>query len=197
MQRIGLAYSHVALFQLREKRLLATLAIEMQKAKLTKDREAIFQVWMHEQSDLVQALARAYADRFALEQLTEAAEHLAIPEVNQLKELYALSTLDEHMAWYLMEGLMTPRSARRVKEKINALIRELSDHAESLLDAFKIPEHMIYAPIAGSWQDFNDKDSDNQGEPFANADHLSRPPRVSAATTLGECGGRLNEGAGD
>lgn len=174
VQRIGLAYSHAALFQLREKRLLAALAIEMQKAKLTKDREAIFQVWMHEQSDLVQAFARAYADRFALEQLTEAAEKLAIPELDRLKELYTLLILDEHMAWYLMEGLMTPRSARRIKEKINALIRELSDHAESLLAAFKIPEHMIYAPVAGNWQEFNDKGSDNQGEPFAGADRLTR-----------------------
>lgn len=167
VQRIGLGYSHQALFALRENRLLASLAIEMQKAKLAKKRESIFQVWMHEQSDLVQAYARAYADRFVLDQLSAAVEEIDWLVLSQLKELYTLLTLDEHIAWYLMEGLLTTRSARKIKQRINKLIQLLAPHTESLLAAFNIPEHMVYAPVARDWQEFNHKDYDNRGEPFA------------------------------
>lgn len=175
VQRIGLGYSYLALFQLREKRLLAELAIEMQKAKLSNDRESIFQVWMHEQSDLVQACARAYADRFILEQFEAAVEQLDCDVLEQLKQLYTLLVLDEHSGWYLLEGLITARSAKKVKQKVTQLIQDLSVHTESLLKAFNIPEHMIYAPVAKDWQEFNQKNHDNRGEPFWDSDAVNKP----------------------
>ena len=166
MQRIGFGYSHLALFELREKRLMTSLAIEMQKAKLSDNRVSIFEVWMQEQSDLVQAFARAYSDRFTLEQFMLASEILDSTVVDLLKELYTLLILDEHMTWYMMEGLITTKVASRIKKRINWLIDRLAPHTDSLLRAFNIPEHMVYAPIAGDWQKFNDKMANNRGEPF-------------------------------
>jgi acyl-CoA oxidase len=59
-----------------------------------------------------------------------------------------------------------------VPEYARALCENLGPHAISLVDAFGIPEHMRYAPIAGDWKKYNE--TDNFGELLPEMQHQSK-----------------------
>lgn len=147
----------------RERRLTAALALKLATGK--KRGRALFDLWMLEESDLVQAVAQAYGERATFrscQAVLRTCEESLRPTLVQLFTLAAMSWLERDLSWFLMEGLLSSRMAKAVAETSRTICREIAPDALALIDAFGLPQHMQHAPIAGDWKAYNG--FDNFGE---------------------------------
>lgn len=103
------------------------------------------------QHELVEA-ARAHAERVQWEAFTRALGSVADPGTRQvltwLRDLFGLTLVERHLAWYLVHGRLSAGRARTVSSYRDRLLVRLRPHAQDLVDAFGYgPEH-LRAPIA-------------------------------------------------
>jgi acyl-CoA oxidase len=103
------------------------------------------------QSELIEA-ARAHAELLQWEAFTDAVNAVEAPETKQvltwLRDLLGLSLIENHLAWYLINGRLSTQRAASVARYIDRLCARLRPHAQDLVDAFGFaPEH-VRAPIA-------------------------------------------------
>ncbi len=103
------------------------------------------------QHEMVEA-ARAHAERVQWEAFTAALATVADPGTRQvltwLRDLFGLTLIDRHLAWYLVHGRLSAGRARTVSSYRDRLLTRLRPHAQDLVDAFGFgPEH-LRAPIA-------------------------------------------------
>ncbi|EQC41657.1 hypothetical protein SDRG_01615, partial [Saprolegnia diclina VS20] len=139
-----------------------TLKTEMAGGK------ALFDVWMMEESLLVQEVALSYVERMAFEKVLESLDdpkHAAVrPVVAKIAKLYAASCVQRDLAWYVCNDVVTKDLGNSVDSAIKKLCGEegLGEDALNLVHAFNIPEYVMAAPIALDWVQFNE--SDNRGE---------------------------------
>ncbi len=153
------------LFERREQIHTAKLALRMQKANW-KGKEKAFTTWMTEESNTVQAMARAFAERFTLNAFVEALQNpdLDDPVIEKLARLYAFQAIKDDLAFFLVEGLLSRSQARNLDRQISKLCADLCPFISYLIEAFGIPEHLIHAPIARDYVSFNLLEKDNCGE---------------------------------
>ena len=121
------------LFKVREDHRLAELAIKLNAGK--KKGKSIFEVWMLEESDLVQGLAFAYGERVTLERFihaTKTCDPSLRPILSQLLVLYAGDSIERELGWFLAEGVLSPRLGKEVPEVARALCREVAPYAIEL-----------------------------------------------------------------
>ncbi|SHN04558.1 acyl-CoA dehydrogenase [Cryptosporangium aurantiacum] len=140
---------HLALFEDREKHVLDGLARRLRKAgEPDADAFAVF----NDAQDHVLRLARVHVEQVLLEAFTGAVDRVEDPDTRALLDrvcsLFALSTIEADLAWFLGHGRMTPGRAKRVTAAVNELCQELRPHALTLVEAFGIPEDWLDAPIA-------------------------------------------------
>ncbi|MDH3223365.1 MAG: acyl-CoA dehydrogenase family protein, partial [Gemmatimonadota bacterium] len=140
---------HSAAFSYREQRLLRSAARRL-KARIDDGMDSF--VAMNECQDHLIALALAHVDRVVLQSFHGVLEQLAdSPDARLLEEmanLYALSVLEEHRAWFLEAGYFDPPKSRAVRQEVNRLCGAIRPHARALVDAFAIPDALLRAPIA-------------------------------------------------
>ncbi|MBW3561149.1 MAG: acyl-CoA dehydrogenase family protein [Actinobacteria bacterium] len=140
---------HLDLFQWREGHVVTGVARRL-KSGIDEGRDP-FEVF-NEAQDHVLLAARVHIDRVILERFVSAIERCEDPEVQemleQLCDLYALSTIEEDRAWFMEHGRLTATRSKLVIRAVNELCAELRPHAETLVDAFGIPDEAIKAPIA-------------------------------------------------
>jgi acyl-CoA oxidase len=103
------------------------------------------------QSAVIDA-ARAHAELLQWEAFTDALD--AIDDegtrvvLTWVRDLFGLGLVEKHLAWYLINGRLSPKRAQAVTAYIDRLIARLRPHAQDLVDAFGYgPEH-IRASIA-------------------------------------------------
>ena len=106
-----------------------------------------------QQTALLQA-AHAYIERIILEQfIVVISAQDPIDGLGQilrpLCELFALSLVEQHRAWYVERNLIPSGMSRALGYQIDSLCAELVPYAEALVDAFGIPAQCLAAPIAG------------------------------------------------
>jgi len=150
------------LFKIREKTRLAYLARKLSGAK--RDNR-LYAVWMKEESDAVQGLAQAFSERVILESFEAGiarADAGLVPMLQALCRLYCLHTIEADLGWFLSHELLTPRQGRELTTALRAACTDLAPRALELTAAFDIPEHIMYAPIAHDWLEYNT--FDNRGE---------------------------------
>ncbi|HEU0256828.1 MAG TPA: acyl-CoA dehydrogenase [Microbacteriaceae bacterium] len=99
-----------------------------------------------EQDSLIEA-ARAHGELLQWEAFTDALPTIADPATRQiltrLRDLFGLGLIEEHAAWYLMNGRLAPERARAVGARVTRLLRTLRPHALDLVHAFGYgPEHL-------------------------------------------------------
>jgi acyl-CoA oxidase len=139
----------LSLFEWREKHLLEGVTRRL-RAGINAGEDA-FDVFNSAQ-DHVLAAARAHIDRIVLELFVAAIERCEDAEVKDLLEmvcdLHAMSMLERDRAWFLEHGRLTPARAKAVIATVNELCGQLREHAETLVDAFAIPDLVLAAPIA-------------------------------------------------
>ena len=130
------------------------------------DPSGVFDVWMKQESDLVQATSESFGEYFVYQQTLSTLERMQSPRAKQavtnLALLYALDCVRSNLAWYLCEELIQTRTAERLHEQIDQLCRSLVPDIPVLLNAFEIPADLMQTPIAKDWIKFNERK--NEGE---------------------------------
>ncbi|ELU16781.1 hypothetical protein CAPTEDRAFT_177414 [Capitella teleta] len=153
-------YLHQILQRVENSRFM-TLGALLQKA----GREGLFESWMYDQSDEIQAASRSFGERLVSDQFMrvrqEAGESMR-PVLTQLHHLYLLDIMGRDIGWLITNGLISVDVAKQVPGATKQLCRELSHNALALTDAFQLPDELLSAPIARDWVAYNAYD--NQGE---------------------------------
>ncbi|KAG0350021.1 hypothetical protein BG005_010439 [Podila minutissima] len=154
------------LFQLREAGLFQELATAMQ-TKMGKGKP-LFDVWMGEESDTIQAAAKAYGERICFEQTLKVISTVtggAKDIVETLLRLWGLSLVDQYLAWYMTRGLVSQQTAMKVPQHVRDIVAIVGENSLAMSDIMGVDERLIFAPIAGGaggWEIYNE--IDNQGE---------------------------------
>eukprot|EP01116_Phalansterium_solitarium_P001542 TRINITY_DN11350_c0_g1_i1.p1 TRINITY_DN11350_c0_g1~~TRINITY_DN11350_c0_g1_i1.p1 ORF type:complete len:643 (+),score=249.91 TRINITY_DN11350_c0_g1_i1:115-2043(+) len=151
------------LFCLRERVLLTELGTHLQTEMASGAK--LFDVWMTQQSDLVQATARAYGERIVIEQFLATCrqvERSLQPVLSSMLVLYALQCISNDIGWFLTTRTLSLEAGQAVADAVRARCAALSPYALPLVDAFGIPDSVAAAPIATNWAKYNEVD--NQGE---------------------------------
>ncbi|MGO1317345.1 MAG: acyl-CoA dehydrogenase family protein [Cellulomonadaceae bacterium] len=96
--------------------------------------------------------ARAHADLLRWEAFTKALDELTDPGTHQVltwvRDLFGLHTIEQNLAWYLINGRLTAQRARAVSSYIDRLLARLRPHAQNLVDAFGYGPDLLRATIA-------------------------------------------------
>ena len=151
------------LLKVRESQLLSELALSLNQSK--KKGKSLFEVWMYEESDLIQGLAQAHSERVIFEACVDtlgSCEESLKPILNQLFILTAIDWIEKDLGWFVSQKVISSRLGQKVPEYGRMLCAQIAPSAIPLIDAFGIPEHMRHAPIAGDWKKYNQ--TDNFGE---------------------------------
>lgn len=156
-------------FKARENFLLNELASRMFLAR--QEGKPVFDTWMLNESDNIQALATAYGENITIEQFHKAIQSANPVLQERLKELFSLYSLDRIIAdgvFYLQNGFISAKQSEEAVKEIQRLCTVLGKDALELTKGFGIPDHMHHAPIANDWIKYNSVE--NNGE-LNNADY--------------------------
>lgn len=154
------------LLSLREQMLLSELGSTLDR-KIKKEKQPLFDVWMKQESDLIQGVARAHGERICMEQFVAHVYTTSGPTsalLRNLCRLYALTCVERDLAWYLVSGLIKLEKGKQVPNLVRGLCTDLAPIALDVVDALGVPEKLCFAPIAGDWDKYNEVD--NKGEFF-------------------------------
>jgi len=67
-----------------------------------------------------------------------------------LLDVFGLSLIEKHLAWYLINGRLSPQRAQAITAYIDRLIARLRPHAQDLVDAFGYePAHLRALIVEG------------------------------------------------
>ncbi|CAJ0643447.1 2114_t:CDS:2 [Entrophospora sp. SA101] len=159
--------NQLKLLRLREQILVKQLDDNMAKGLSTGS--SIFEVWMLNQSDLVQSVAKAHGHRIAMEQALLAIDDKRLHQTNGTKillknitTLFGLNLLAANMSWYLTSELISIEKAKLLDELITASIKVLSPYSLDIVNSLGADERILFAPIANNWESYNI--TDNKGE---------------------------------
>jgi acyl-CoA oxidase len=103
------------------------------------------------QVELIEA-ARAHGELLQWEAFTDAVNGVTDEGsrvvLTWLRDLFGLSLIEKHLAWYLVAGRLSTQRAAAVTAYIDRLCARLRPHAQDLVDAWGFaPEH-VRAPVA-------------------------------------------------
>ena len=94
----------------------------------------------------------AYVERVILEKFVEQVEQTkdagCKTVLKKLCDLFALSQIDKNKGWYLEQDYMAGVKTKAIRKLMNQLCWDVRQEAVPLVDAFKIPESCLAAPIA-------------------------------------------------
>ncbi|RKP15127.1 acyl-CoA dehydrogenase/oxidase [Piptocephalis cylindrospora] len=129
-------------------------------------KSGIFEVWMYQESELIQRMARSYGEALCMDEMVKRARETTSPGLRKILEaltrLYALDIIERDLGWFTSRGWIAPQDAAKVETILGNSVRHLAPQAIGLVDAFAIPEAILYAPIALDWEKYNQVD--NHGE---------------------------------
>lgn len=154
------------LLRAREVRMLKSLSAAMKVATSKGGEEDYFDEWMKRQSDMVQGAAFAFAEREVYESCLAALD--SAPEsikavLGSLILIFALRAIEIDLPYFIGEGLLPAAAGKVVPDAVRAAVAAVTQNeAQSVVDSFGIPDHLVAAPIAGDWEGYNAVD--NKGE---------------------------------
>lgn len=125
----------------------------------------VFDAWMYSQSDAVQGLTQAFGEREVLDTCIRVLDSVSGPTkavVQNLVELYALKKLEDDLAWFMCQGIVSMDVASAVPERVRNLCAQVAGSWQAVIAGFQIPQSLAQAPIAGDWVGYNALD--NGGE---------------------------------
>lgn len=70
------------------------------------------------------------------------------PVLNQLADLYALSTIEDNKGWFLENKYFSPSKSKAITDQVTELCAEIRPNSVALVDSFGISEKNLAAPIA-------------------------------------------------
>ena len=140
----------LALLAGRVEQMVADIAARLRPAAKASPKDAAV-IFNANQAELIEA-ARAHAELLQWEAFSDGVNRFEDPGTRQvltwLRDLFGLSLIEQHLAWYLINGRLSAQRAAAVSRYIDRLCLRLRPHAQDLVDAFGFePEH-VRAPIA-------------------------------------------------
>lgn len=134
----------------RVETMVAQLAAALAPARRMAPGPAAALVEAH-QHEMVEA-ARAHAERVQWEAFTRALSSVPDGGTRQvltwLRDLFGLTLVERHLAWYLVHGRLSAGRARTVTSYRDRLLVRLRPHAQDLVDAFGFGPQVLDALIA-------------------------------------------------
>lgn len=131
-----------------------------------KSGKDVFQIWMKEESDLIQAVSRSYGESICLQQFIKAIQSLKAGKSQdlliRLARLYALSSIQRDLAWFLADGVISVAQVAAFEGVYDSAVAAVAPVAMDAIAAFNVRDEMIHAPIAEDWVKYNT--FNNQGE---------------------------------
>jgi acyl-CoA oxidase len=139
---------HLDALRWRESHLLATLARRLRR-RLQNGTDS-FRALV-ECQDHVVSLASAHVERVVLERFRAALDAAPATELGAVLEpvaaLYALDCVERDRGWFQEHGYLEAVKAKAVRRQVVALCREVRPVAGALVDALRIPDALLAAPI--------------------------------------------------
>ncbi|MEV6845052.1 acyl-CoA dehydrogenase [Actinoplanes sp. NPDC051411] len=132
---------HLRMFEDREKHLLDGVVRRLRKGAAEK-KDRPFDIF-NDVQDHVLAVAQAHIERVVLESFVAAVERVGDPLLSKVCDLYALSTIEAHRAWFLEHQRLTPSRSKGVTAMVNDLLRQLRPRLGELVDAFAVPDEWL------------------------------------------------------
>ncbi|MCS5732202.1 acyl-CoA dehydrogenase family protein [Herbiconiux daphne] len=143
----------------RVETMVAEVAAKLRPASKLSKKDAADLFNLH-QSEIIEA-ARAHAELLQWEAFTEAIEGASgiaaglddgtRVVLTWLRDLFGLGLIEKHLAWYLMNGRLSPKRAQAVGLYTERLSARLRPHAQDLVRAFGYgPEHVRAAIATGA-----------------------------------------------
>lgn len=140
---------HLNAFRFRERAILASAAKRL-KRHLDSGMDS-FDAFNVVQHHLVQ-VGFAYIERIILEQFIEQVNRTTDKGcqkiLKKLCQLFALSQIDKNKGWYLENDYMEGVKTKAIRKMVNQLCWDIRQEAVPLVDAFKIPDYCLAAPVA-------------------------------------------------
>ena len=132
--------THLSMFEDREEHVLETLARRMRRAAKADDDEA-FRIFNNAQDHMVRA-AKAHIDRVVLEAFTagigRSEEGEAADLLREVCTLFALSAIEEDLAWFMGHNRLSAAKAKEVTPLVNAQCEKLRPFTEPLVEGFGV-----------------------------------------------------------
>jgi acyl-CoA oxidase len=140
---------HLHAFKYRERDILTSAARRI-KRHIDEGMDP-FDAFNVAQHHLIQ-VGFAYVERIILEQFVLHIEKVkdagCKAVLKKLCQLFALSQIDNNKGWYLEQGYMEGVKTKAIRKLVNQLCWDIRQEAVPLVDAFKIPDACLSAPIA-------------------------------------------------
>lgn len=140
---------HLDAFRYRERDILTSAARRFKK-HLDNGMDS-FDAFNQTQNHMI-AVGFAYVERIVLEQFIQQVEQTEDVDcqaaLRKLCQLFALSQIEKNKGWYLEHDYMTGMKSKAIRKMVNQLCWEVRQDAVALVNAFKIPDRCLAAPIA-------------------------------------------------
>lgn len=141
---------HVQMLEYREKRMVESLGLRMREV-LKVDKAEQFEAFNSCQNHMI-AASLAHMDRIILEAFVEGISETPEGEVRdtliKLCDLYALSTIEEHRAWFLEHGTIDGGRSREITRAVEKLSAEIAENIEPIVEGLGVPEAWLNSKIA-------------------------------------------------
>lgn len=151
------------LFAVRENGYLLKLGKSLQKRM--GEGAILFDVWMYEESDTIQALALAHGEHVILQQCVA---HLSkvdksiVPVLTAIFRLWAATSIDASSAFFLTRGIISNEKWATHLKVLADATRQVASYSEKIVESFGLPDSLLQAPVVHDWVEYNKHD--NQGE---------------------------------
>ncbi len=140
---------HIHAFKYRERDILTSAAKRLKR--LIDEGMDSFDAFNVSQHHLIQ-VGFAYIERIILEQFVSAIDKVndagSKAVLTRLCQLFALSQIDKNKGWYLEQGYLEGVKTKAIRKMVNQLCWDIRQEAVPLVDAFRIPDSLLAAPIA-------------------------------------------------
>ena len=139
-----------------------------------KDRAKSAAAFNAKQNQLIE-VAKAHGELLRWEAFTRALEATTDTGTRTvltwLRDVFALTLIEDNLGWYLMNGRLSMQRARTLSGYINILLDRLRPHAQDLVDAFGYgPEHLRAAIADGGENERQDEAAEYYRRLRASAD---------------------------
>lgn len=141
--------TQLSLFEDREQHLIETAARRLQRAAKAEGDEA-FRIFNEAQDHLIRC-GRAHVDRVVLEAFTAGIARCEDPDAADLLRkvctLYALSVIEDDLAWFMAHNRISDQRAKAVTQLLNEQLAELRPHLLTLIEGLGVPEETLGAAM--------------------------------------------------
>ncbi|MDN6679284.1 MAG: acyl-CoA dehydrogenase family protein [Yaniella sp.] len=115
-----------------------------------KSQEEQARVFNENQYELIKA-SKSHAQLLQWESFTDALDEVKDPETQKImtwmRDLFALSTIEQDLGWFIEYGRISQQRARTLREYTNRLAARLRPHAQDLVDAFGYDQNHLRMDI--------------------------------------------------